>query len=95
MLIEPIFSSLQMRNLFLKFSHAVLLNLYIILLIISVIKLQISKNRKLTIYAFNEMKVLVDHKIACNVVRVETGHVNNMPVVLSKYDLFTDVINFQ
>lgn len=41
------------------------------------------------------MKVLVDHKIACNVVRVETGHVNNMPVVLSKYDLFTDVINFQ
>lgn len=95
MLIEPIFSSLQMRNSFLKFSHAVLLNLYIILLIKSVIKLQICKNRKLTIYALDKMKVLVDHKIPCNVVRVEIGHVNNIAIVLSKHDLFTDVIYFR
>ncbi|KAL2749305.1 putative glutamate receptor isoform X1 [Vespula maculifrons] len=55
----------------------------------------ICKNRKLVIYTYNEMKKPVDSKITCNVVRVKTEHVNNIAIALSKYNPFTDVINFQ
>ncbi|KAF7383166.1 hypothetical protein HZH68_015015 [Vespula germanica] len=55
----------------------------------------ICENRNLAIFAFDEMKMSVVHKIPCNVVRVETGHINNMAIILSKRNPFTDIINFQ
>nr|XP_050865919.1 uncharacterized protein LOC127071083 [Vespula vulgaris] len=55
----------------------------------------ICKNRKLAIYSFDEMEKIVDSKISCNVVRIETGYVNYIAIALSKHNPFTDVINFQ
>ncbi|KAF7382234.1 hypothetical protein HZH66_013666 [Vespula vulgaris] len=55
----------------------------------------ICENRNLAIFAFDEMKMSVVHKIPCNVIHVETGHINNMAIILSKRNPFTDVINFQ
>lgn len=88
MLTEPMFSSMHLTNSLLQFCH-------VVFLLISVIKLQICENRNLAIYAFDEMKMSVVHKIPCNVIRVETGHLNNMAIVLSKHNPFTHLINFQ
>ncbi|XP_046828254.1 probable glutamate receptor [Vespa crabro] len=55
----------------------------------------ICDNQKLAIYTFDEMKKSIDPKIPCNVVRVETGHVNNVAIVLSKHNPFTGIFNFQ
>ncbi|KAL2713236.1 glutamate receptor 1-like isoform X1 [Vespula squamosa] len=54
----------------------------------------ICKNRKLAIYTFDQVKQLVDPIIPCNVVHVETEHINNIAIILSKHNPFTDVINF-
>nr|KAF7398292.1 hypothetical protein H0235_016300 [Vespula pensylvanica] len=55
----------------------------------------IYKNRKLAIYSFDGMEKVVDSKISCNVVRIETRYVNYIAIALSKHNQFTDVINFQ
>ncbi|KAF7382232.1 hypothetical protein HZH66_013664 [Vespula vulgaris] len=55
----------------------------------------ICKNQKLAIFTFDEVIKSIDPKIPCNVVRVETGHINNIAIILSKHNPFTGVINFQ
>lgn len=71
------------------------IRLYTVLSVILIIKLQICENQKLALYTFDEQKKSVNSKILCNVVRVETGHVNNIAMILSKHNPFTGVFNFQ
>nr|KAF7398284.1 hypothetical protein H0235_016292 [Vespula pensylvanica] len=56
---------------------------------------KICKNPKLAIYTFDEMKKCIDDKIPCDVVCIETGCMNNVAIILSKHNPFTDIINFQ
>ncbi|KAL2713241.1 LOW QUALITY PROTEIN: glutamate receptor 3-like isoform X3 [Vespula squamosa] len=56
---------------------------------------RICKNRKLAIYTSDQVYRKNNIKIPCNVVRIETGHRNSFAMVLSKYNPFTDLINFQ
>ncbi|KAF7383165.1 hypothetical protein HZH68_015014 [Vespula germanica] len=53
----------------------------------------ICKNRKLAFYTVDK-DVIANLKIPCNVVHIATGHVNNIAMILSKHNPFTDVINF-
>nr|KAF7398298.1 hypothetical protein H0235_016306 [Vespula pensylvanica] len=55
---------------------------------------KICKNRKLAFYTVDK-DVIANLKIPCNVVHIATGHVNNIAMILSKHNPFTDVINFQ
>nr|XP_050865552.1 probable glutamate receptor [Vespula vulgaris] len=54
---------------------------------------KICKNRKLAFYTVDK-DVIANLKIPCNVVHIATGHVNNIAMILSKHNPFTDVINF-
>nr|XP_050865887.1 glutamate receptor 3-like isoform X2 [Vespula vulgaris] len=56
---------------------------------------RICKNRKLAIYTNDQADRKSNMKLPCNVVRIETGHKNSFAMVLSKYNPFTDIINFQ
>ncbi|KAF7382213.1 hypothetical protein HZH66_013645 [Vespula vulgaris] len=56
---------------------------------------KICKNPKLAIYTFDEMKKCIDDKIPCDVICIETGCMNNVAIILSKHNPFTDIINFQ
>ncbi|XP_043682441.1 glutamate receptor ionotropic, delta-1-like [Vespula pensylvanica] len=56
---------------------------------------RICKNRKLAMYTYDDIRKRVNDKILCNVVLIDTGHVSNFAITLSKDSPFTDVINFQ
>ncbi|XP_046828221.1 probable glutamate receptor isoform X2 [Vespa crabro] len=55
---------------------------------------RICKNQKLAIYSIQH-NTPVNLEIPCNVVRIDTGHVNSIAMILSKHNPFTNVINFQ
>ncbi|XP_047367613.1 uncharacterized protein LOC124956187 [Vespa velutina] len=55
---------------------------------------RICKNQKLAIYSIQHNNA-VNLEIPCNVVRIDTGHVNSIAMILSKHNPFTNVINFQ
>ncbi|XP_035742760.1 glutamate receptor ionotropic, delta-2-like [Vespa mandarinia] len=68
-------------------------------LISSIIRIElldfyICKNRKLAFYTVDQGAV-ANLKIPCNVVHIATGHVNNIAMILSKHNPFTDLINFK
>ncbi|KAL2713229.1 LOW QUALITY PROTEIN: glutamate receptor 1-like isoform X1 [Vespula squamosa] len=50
---------------------------------------RICKNRKLAFYTVDK-DVIANLKIPCNVVHIATGHVNNIAMILSKHNPFTD-----
>ncbi|KAL2713240.1 glutamate receptor 3-like isoform X3 [Vespula squamosa] len=56
---------------------------------------KVCENRKLAIYTSDKVKNIEVLKIPCNVIHIETGHISNFAMILSKYNSFTDVINFQ
>ncbi|XP_043682404.1 glutamate receptor ionotropic, delta-1-like isoform X1 [Vespula pensylvanica] len=56
---------------------------------------KICKNRKLALYTTDQINNIENLKIPCNVVAIETGYISNFAMILSKYNPFTDVINFQ
>nr|KAF7398290.1 hypothetical protein H0235_016298 [Vespula pensylvanica] len=56
--------------------------------------LTICKNRKLALYTTDQINNIENLKIPCNVVAIETGYISNFAMILSKYNPFTDVINF-
>nr|KAF7398294.1 hypothetical protein H0235_016302 [Vespula pensylvanica] len=56
---------------------------------------RICKNRKLAMYAYDEIEKRVSCKILCKLVRIDAGHVSSFALILSKGNPFTDVINFQ
>ncbi|KAL2713243.1 hypothetical protein V1478_016941 [Vespula squamosa] len=56
---------------------------------------RVCENRKLAMYTCQDSSTISNLKMPCNVVPIETGHRNSFAMVLSKYNQFTDVINFQ
>ncbi|XP_043682444.1 glutamate receptor 1-like [Vespula pensylvanica] len=56
---------------------------------------RVCKNQKLAIYTSDEFNKIGNLKIPCNVIRIETGHLNSFAMILSKHNPFSDVINFQ
>ncbi|KAF7382270.1 hypothetical protein HZH66_013702 [Vespula vulgaris] len=56
---------------------------------------RVCKNRKLALYTSDKFNSIGNLKIPCNVVPIETGHLNSFAMILSKHNPFTDLINFQ
>ncbi|KAF7383177.1 hypothetical protein HZH68_015026 [Vespula germanica] len=56
---------------------------------------EVCKNRKLALYTSDKFNSIGNVKIPCNVVPIETGHLNSFAMILSKHNPFTDLINFQ
>ncbi|KAF7401103.1 hypothetical protein HZH68_006923 [Vespula germanica] len=55
---------------------------------------KVCDNRKLAIYTSEEVQKITNLKITCNLVAIDTGRVDNLAMILSKNNPFTDVINF-
>ncbi|KAF7398500.1 hypothetical protein HZH66_006397 [Vespula vulgaris] len=55
---------------------------------------KICKDRKQVIYSSNEIQNTISLKIPCKIVSFETGFVDNLAIILSKDNPFTDIINF-
>ncbi|XP_047349712.1 glutamate receptor ionotropic, kainate glr-3-like [Vespa velutina] len=54
----------------------------------------ICKNRKQAIYTSDEIKKVLNFKIPCNVVSIETGRIDSLSIILSKHNPFIGIINF-
>ncbi|KAF7398501.1 hypothetical protein HZH66_006398 [Vespula vulgaris] len=55
---------------------------------------KVCDNGKLAIYTSEEVQKITNLKITCNLVAIDTGRVDNLAMILSKNNPFTDVINF-
>ncbi|KAI4485058.1 hypothetical protein M0802_012816 [Mischocyttarus mexicanus] len=55
----------------------------------------ICKNKKIAMYSSFARKEIINSKIPCSVVAIPIGRMESLAIILSKYNPFTEVINYQ
>nr|KAF7398291.1 hypothetical protein H0235_016299 [Vespula pensylvanica] len=56
---------------------------------------RICKNGKLALYMSDQLSHFENLVMPCNMISIETTHINRFAMILSRHNPFTDLINFQ